>query len=315
MRIEARPFVAPCHHPPAATTPSTASTATPATEHVELERVKLAKPTTPIRCPAPVRDPGPPDPPPRVGSASRGVVVGLLRGIGSFFSGLFGVPRAVGHGLVDAGRALFRGQLGAAFAAIGTNIAGGIMGAALGLAAGVVTAMRKGGRPLTGDEAITLRKALGPKVRTDRIRIVEDGGILNRGNSAITIGHTIFVSKKALPLALDLLVHEATHTTQFDELGPGYLAKALGAQHDSEGYDFRKALARGATFETMNLESQAEFLQQIEASGVDLDDPKARLFVSPWGPPVLSGDPGTFGGQGVEVTGAARAARTHDARP
>ena len=123
--------------------------------------MQLAKPTAPVRCPAPARDPGPPDPPPRVGSASRGIVVGILRGIGSFFSGLFGVPRAVGHGLVDAGRALFRGQLGAAFAAFGTHAAGGIMGAALGLAAGVVTALRKGGRPLTEDEAITLRKALG----------------------------------------------------------------------------------------------------------------------------------------------------------
>lgn len=97
-------------------------------------------------------------------------------------------------------------------------------------AAGIVLGMRKGGRPLTPDEAKTVRNALGPRARTDLLRIVERGSFLNTGNVAITAGHTVFVSPKAPPLSRDLLVHEATHTTQFDRVGPAYLLRALAAQ-------------------------------------------------------------------------------------
>lgn len=66
----------------------------------------------------------------------------------------------------------------------------------------------------------------------------------------------------------------------------------------------------------MNYESQAEFLQQIEASGFDASDPKARVYAAPsWMHPALSTRPEDFGGEGVDVTAAAREARNAVSSP
>lgn len=305
MRIEARhpPL---CIHPdPSPVAPQAVAAIAPVTtpERIELERVSLRR-ADGARC-----KPPPAPPPPIPVGRSSGVVGGLLRGIGSFFSGLFGGGRCLAAGASSCLQQLLAGRPRDAFASLAHGVVGSVFCVALHAASAVVSAARKGGRPLTQDEATTLRKALGRHVRTDLIRVVEGGGPLNRGNAAITIGHTIFVARTHLPLSADLLVHEATHTVQYDQIGASYLSRALLAQGDADGYDFRRAIGRGEVFHEMNLESQAEFRQQLELAGWDAST-EAHVYAAPDGwPAILSTDPTAFGGQGMDVTAAAHAAR------
>jgi hypothetical protein len=136
------------------------------------------------------------------------------------------------------------------------------------------------GRKLTGDEIETLRKVYGDSLDYSRIRIKEgDAGLFSTTGRAFTHGDTVYIPKDDLPLTKDLLVHEMAHVWQHQNGGTDYMSEALWAQYFGDGYEFEKALKEGKSFDQMNPEQQAEFLQQAQLKGFfDNTDPNRRFI-------------------------------------
>jgi hypothetical protein len=136
------------------------------------------------------------------------------------------------------------------------------------------------GRKLTGDEIETLRKVYGDSIDYSRIQIKEgNAGLFSTTGRAFTHGDTIYIPKEDLPLTEDLLVHESAHVWQHQNGGTDYMSEALWAQYFGDGYEFEKGLDEGKSWEQLNPEQQAEFLQQAYRSGFfDNPDPNRRFI-------------------------------------
>ena len=129
---------------------------------------------------------------------------------------------------------------------------------------------------------------LGPQaVRYAEIRIAA-GGLLpwvfsRNGNRAFCLWHTIFLPQSGRHGREnhDLLVHEATHTFQYERLGTIYIGEALVAQRrlKRRAYDYggadglQKAHDGGRPYAGFNREQQAQIAQHYfsrQAAGADL---------------------------------------------
>jgi hypothetical protein len=130
-------------------------------------------------------------------------------------------------------------------------------------------------RPLTAEEVEVATAVLGEGVIPfERVRLAR-GGILRYGfqlnkNRAFATWHTINLpptvdEEKDLPL----LVHELTHTFQFERVGSVYIGQALREQrkHGREAYAYggeaglRSARAAGKCYRDYNREQQGQISQ------------------------------------------------------
>jgi len=139
-------------------------------------------------------------------------------------------------------------------------------------------------RPLTEEEAKTTQSVLGPKaIRYGDVRVA-NGGLLRyafnaNGNRAFSTWHTI-----NLPLQrqnnLPLLVHELTHTRQYERVGSVYIGQGLWVQRrlGRQAYDYGGARglfesrAAGKRYCDYNREQQGQIAQDyctLVASGKD----------------------------------------------
>jgi hypothetical protein len=136
-------------------------------------------------------------------------------------------------------------------------------------------------RKLTDDEKNLLREVYGNSVDLDAIRISE-GGPLNNAMAPHTVGNTIYLPKNStgqplfdasggLTAAGELLVHETGHVWQSQNAGGDYIAQSLWNQgvaeaqgkSRNEAYDFRSAIADGKSFDQLNPEEQAEYIEEV----------------------------------------------------
>lgn len=128
-------------------------------------------------------------------------------------------------------------------------------------------------RPLTAEEIEAAVAVLGPMViRYDEVRIA-NGGFLRRAfnsnnNRAFATWHTINLPpEKETNRAL--LVHELTHTRQYERVGSVYIGQGLWAQRKSgrKAYDYggpdglQAHLAAGKRYYDYNREQQGQIAQ------------------------------------------------------
>ncbi len=186
------------------------------------------------------------------------------------------------------------------------------------------------GRKLTDDERKMLEKVFGNSLNYEQMRVKEgDAGILSAGDAgkrAITLKDNIYMKQnfKDLDAAgqkafLQTLVHEATHSWQFQNGGEAYMRKALEAQmtarlesgraggwNDSAAYDFGKAIREGKPWQQLNPEQQAKLIEHAFEQGY-FDKPGTQIHI----------DDGKGGQQDITafVDKAVKALRNGDGAP
>lgn len=118
-------------------------------------------------------------------------------------------------------------------------------------------------RPLTESEKALLKDVFHSSVNLYLIRIIEHhSGIFDLTPRAFTLGNTLYLKKSEFDE--DLLVHEATHSWQYQHLGNRYTIDALSAQwFVDDAYNWRKEIEdRGKSrWQDLNMESQAGFIE------------------------------------------------------
>ena len=184
------------------------------------------------------------------------------------------------------------GQFGMAFVNVPKNLYGTAfdMGVRVLQATGSIGQTALGLEPpalrfdeLTAAEQQYLKDIYGDSIDYGLVRIKE-GGALNNIMAAHTVGNTIYLpatDSQGTPnfnpdgtlttTGLQTVGHEMGHVWQNQNGGGDYLHDALLAQLGSiisigdrnEAYDWRKALASGETFESMNAEEQAKVMEDI----------------------------------------------------
>ena len=154
------------------------------------------------------------------------------------------------------------------------SIAGSAL-VAVGLAVGrlqqVVPAAR--GRHLGADEERLLRTVFDDTLPLERIRIVPGrraAGIFGLSRRAVTLGTTVYLKGDRRD---SLLVHESVHVWQYRRRGMRYAADAVVAQTVGHGYDWRGAVAAGASrWSDLDVEGQAQYVQDLYETGSGVED-------------------------------------------
>ncbi len=134
-------------------------------------------------------------------------------------------------------------------------------------------------RPLQQDEIAVLRMVFGKSLALYNIRIIEERGrsglwALNSMGSgsprAIAIGNTIYFQggykDSSCQKDYGLLVHEATHCWQFQNVGTSYAIRSL-IRNQPADYKWEPEIARGAAWKDFRVEPQAQFLQDLYNKG------------------------------------------------
>lgn len=171
----------------------------------------------------------------------------------------------------------------AAFVNVPARIAGGTFDMTArflqGSASATLTAigLEAPARRPTDAERDYLRTIYGDSIDYDVIRI-KNGGPLNNAMTAHAVGDTVYLPSSYFDASgaltadgLETLGHEVGHVWQNQNGGGDYIHDALSAQlwswasgGDRNGaYDWRGALADGASFSTMNAEQQASVMEAI----------------------------------------------------
>ncbi len=217
----------------------------------------------------------------------KGSIGGFFSGVGEIASGNF--SEGAGQIWNSATRGV-TGGVGFALLDVRRNAA--IIEAQLGISAQT--------RGLNAEERAVLTSVYGDTVDLDAIRLKVGGdgilGIRGSQDRALTSGNTIYLRKDpnnpddypGLTAAqrqeawLELLVHEAAHVWQFQNVGSGYQTESLlsqifppavphpttvGGESTKPEYDWRAAQDAGLRWEQMNPEQQAELLEQAYEAG------------------------------------------------
>jgi len=130
-------------------------------------------------------------------------------------------------------------------------------------------------RPLTVEEIEAASAVLGPEaIRYEDVRIANGGllrSVFNKNNNrAFCTWHTINLPPEK-EHSRALLVHELTHTRQYERVGSVYIGQGLGAQWrlGKKAYDYGGAeglqahLAAGKHYNDYNREQQGQIAQDF----------------------------------------------------
>ncbi|UCG24526.1 MAG: hypothetical protein JSW55_00540 [Chloroflexota bacterium] len=142
-------------------------------------------------------------------------------------------------------------------------------------------------RPLAPEETETATTVLGPgAIRYDDVRIAQ-GGLLRlafglNNNRAFATWYTINMPDKR-DIDLTMLVHELTHTRQYERVGSVYIGQGLWVQSrlGRQAYDYggpdglRQDRAAGKRYSDYNREQQGQIAQDYCARAQDGRDTSA----------------------------------------
>jgi len=227
------------------------------------------------------------------GLNALGDALGGIPGIGGFLDGALGWLGGIAAGVGNLAGAVLKGAMGIiggavagvmrvlgglltlkpdlmlkGFLDIVSSIAGGIVlvaGQLLSLIQRILF-LQSADRPLTKEERERLRRVFGPSLALYNIRIIEGwSGAFGITPNAFTLGNTICMKDRYALVGPSLLVHEAVHVWQYQNVGARYTTDALGAQFFmDDAYDWQAELDRGLMrWWDFNKESQAEFMQDV----------------------------------------------------
>jgi len=177
--------------------------------------------------------------------------------------------------LIAAGIATFDGSLiGQGFVGITAALAGGVI-LVTGKALAGVSALFPNvdqREELTAEQKKLLRRVFRDSLALHNIRLMKSkygAGMLSPGDRPFTLGNVIYLKGRSVDKEPDLLVHEATHVWQYQNLGGQYTAEALHAQKFvPDAYNWERELTRGHdTWAQLNREAQASLLEDIYTHG------------------------------------------------
>ena len=124
---------------------------------------------------------------------------------------------------------------------------------------------------LSPPEVAAIASVLGPDAIAYREVRVAQGGVLSlifrvNGGRAFATWHTIHLPEGKRE-DLSLLVHEATHIYQYEQIGSVYIGEAVYAQRrlgrDCYDYGGPEGLAAGNPYDSYNREAQAQIAQDF----------------------------------------------------
>jgi hypothetical protein len=150
--------------------------------------------------------------------------------------------------------------VGATVAAAGRTV--GAVQAALGLQAKA--------RPLSDEEAATLRRVYRGALDVAPIRIVEGrSGLFGLSGRPFTLGNCIYLKKFDTARWMDVLVHEACHVRQYQHEGTRYVGGSLLGQlrNGANAYDWRAERRAGKAWRSFGPEAQAQLIQDLFGQG------------------------------------------------
>ncbi len=128
-------------------------------------------------------------------------------------------------------------------------------------------------RPLSDEERAIATRGLGQALDAEPVRLVRalslDTWVPREGHVARAIGNHLFIPGLEGPIDPGTLVHELCHVVQFQRGGLAYIGDSVRAQLGSlrsgrgrhAAYDWRGALAEGATWATLGAEQQAQLVE------------------------------------------------------
>ncbi|RKH93594.1 hypothetical protein D7Y04_40015 [Corallococcus sp. AB038B] len=213
-----------------------------------------------------------------------GIGKGIYDSVKGTLKNTWEMAETAGKGLAN----IFTGRFKEGFAQLGLSVLKGIQtptDGLLRLGGSVLSAIQTmlfiepASRKLTGDELAALHKVYGDSIDYTRIEIKEgNAGLLTIGGRPFTHGDTIYIPKDSLPLTPELLVHETAHVWQHQNGGNDYMSEALVAQLFGDGYNLGKALRQGKSWEEMNPEQQAEFIELAFGQGC-FEEPPAPFKI------------------------------------
>lgn len=196
------------------------------------------------------------------------LISGLVKGIGSIFAGLLGgLLRIIGSILVlnfpqilIGGWDILSGTLSAIILTEGHVI----------MLVQTILLLQPHRRPLSEKEKRMLKKIFKSSLALYNIRVVEGWcGFFMYDNRPFNFGNMVFLKDRKVADEPDLLVHECTHTWQFQNVGARYLADAiLVLTFMKNPYDWENEIKMGKDrWVLFNRESQAQFMEDIYMKG------------------------------------------------
>ena len=215
-----------------------------------------------------------------------GVIRGIIRWLAGAISGVFDFAGAV----VKAALGAVGGALGGVIRLVGgiLSLHGTLIGRGLGdivssLLAAVVLPAGKAialvqtvlfiqtvERRLTSAEMAILKRVFRGSVAFYNVRLVIGRcGVFGINPRPFTLGSTIYMKGVDPAVEPFTLVHENTHSWQYQHVGARYATDALGAQFFVEdAYNWEKEIARGNTaWPQFNKEAEAQLIEDVYTDG------------------------------------------------
>lgn len=207
----------------------------------------------------------------RMFDAQRSIVMGGLGVVRGVWNNL---AEASGTFLGGVGK-LFQGKFKEGFKDMGVGLLKGFVqtpvdALLLGLGKGIsaiqtMVGLEPPGRELTDAEIAELKKIYGDSIDYEQVRIKEGfSGLFSTNDRAFVHGNTIYMKDNTI--TPELLTHEMMHVWQYQNGGSDYMTEALTSQWWGKGYDWESSVP-GTAWEDLEPEQQAEFLEDVLASG------------------------------------------------
>lgn len=200
-----------------------------------------------------------------------GIVTNTVEAAGTFLGGMGKVITGnFKEGFKDMGSGLLKGF-------VQTPVDALLLGAGKGISAiQTMVGLEPPGRKLTDAEITDLKAVYGDSIDYSQIRIKEGfSGVFSANGRPFTHGNTIYMKDNAV--TPELMAHEMMHVWQFQNGGTDYMSEALTSQWWGKGYDWESSVP-GTAWEDLEPEQQAEFMEQVFASGY-LTDPAVTTFM------------------------------------
>ncbi|MDR8391686.1 DUF4157 domain-containing protein [Aliifodinibius sp. S!AR15-10] len=211
-------------------------------------------------------------------------VRGIFSLIAAVIKGLLSISAGIAEGTIKFLAGILTGRLSMvkeSLSGIWSPIAGTIivvLGKSLAFAQSVLY-LQDIERPLSEREKAVLKKVFNRSLNYYVIGIIEGrSGIFGLSDRAFTLGNTIYM--KRADFSDDLLVHEATHAWQYEQIGPRYTSDALTAQwfvEDAYNWQLEVNERGKENWSLLNAEAQAEFLEDLWKYGEIRDNAGTRV--------------------------------------
>jgi len=209
-----------------------------------------------------------------------GVVAGATNVAGAVIKGVLGIVAGVVGGLLKVAFGILLLNSGLIFGGIldiGSSVLGAVvvvLGTIGSLLQRLVFVLQSPDRPLNKEEADALRLVFQSSLELYNIRIIEGSAglfsvpaLLTADDRPFTLGNTIYMKGVT---RRSVLIHEAVHVWQYQNVGTRYASDALvaGGVFGPDAYDWEKEIEKGREeWVVFNAEAQAELMEDIWDTG------------------------------------------------